>query len=760
MPNDKTRFTPADLEMFERLRVPKALLERCGVCRVTHSEAWKMGFRAGTGLRMDGILFSHFDAAGNFANGRIRLDNPEIVKGKVKRKYLTLSAKLARRLLYFVPGAGREQLTAELEAVGLVESEKAALALTAAAGRAERKIIFVAMGGCWGAWERRNGKDAPSTPLAELGLLKGKLVRLLLDANVSDPKKPLVSMAEQNLAVVLGPEMESIHLPVLDGINGPDDFLAVQGDEAFWTLWDAPAWFPKAASDLAIFVNDPISYPLSVAVEKATRILATMPEYKLYRRGDGLVHVVEETRPVEAGAIVQRPQGTTYLTIVDAAHLEMDLSRSGYIFQKNFTKGKVRPADPRPKWAEQIVGQLRSRPEGAEWPRLERISNVPLLLPDGGLIDRPGYDAETRVWFDPRGLTFPVIPENPTEADARKAMAVFKQIYGEFPFTQNSYSVALSLIMSLLLRHLLATVPIHCFTAPEPGSGKTKAVEAAAGATTGMDVVRMNYRNLEEFEKHLPLRLMSGDPLVLIDNVGCAITSHELSTAVTTAAELEVRKLGETTRLRTLNRSTFAITGNQLRIGGELPRRCVVARITPNTATPETRQFKFDPPTRARERFPKFAAAALTAARWYLKAKCPRADNKELGSFEEWNRVVRGLLVSLELGDPLATQEEVRATNIDYIADTQLLAALYADFGNEMFTVSEITQPDAQKKTRQSRPLLIRKAEEGWNATWAGIRVGKLRDRILDGLQLQKVKVEHGAVVYKVEGQPGNDISS
>ena len=371
---------------------------------------------------------------------------------------------------------------------------------------------------------------------------------------------------------------------------------------------------------------------------------------------------------------------------------------------------------------------------------------------------------KTRVWFNSRGLTFPAIPEHPTRENAERAIGAFKQIYGQFPFTENSYSVALSLILSLLLRHLLPTVPIHCFTAPEPGSGKTKAVEAAAGATTGMDVVRMNYRNLEEFEKHLPLPLMSGDPLVLIDNVGCKITSHELATAVTTAAELEVRKLGETTRIRTLNRSVFAITGNQLRIGGELPRRCLLARINPNKAEPESRQFKFDPPARARERFPNLAVAALTAARWYLQADCPQpsyADSKrQLGSFEEWNRVVRGLLVTLELGDPLATQEEVRATNIDYTTDTQLLAALYADFGNGTFKVAEINRgkpiKDSPKfQTYTSRTLLIRKLEEGWSPTWAGIRIAKLQDRILDGLQLQKAKVEHGAVVYKVDGQPG-----
>ena len=83
-----------------------------------------------------------------------------------------------------------------------------------------------------------------------------------------------MKLAETNLAIVFGPEMDSIQLPLLPGVNGPDDFVASQGDAAFWKLWDAPAGQPKAASDLAIILND-LSMTLSAAVAKASRILLT-----------------------------------------------------------------------------------------------------------------------------------------------------------------------------------------------------------------------------------------------------------------------------------------------------------------------------------------------------------------------------------------------------------------------------------------------------------------------------------------------------
>jgi hypothetical protein len=51
--------------------------------------------------------------------------------------------------LYFPPGAG-PLLTDTAVTVALIEAEKSALALTAAAQRAGRHLLAIATGGCWG----------------------------------------------------------------------------------------------------------------------------------------------------------------------------------------------------------------------------------------------------------------------------------------------------------------------------------------------------------------------------------------------------------------------------------------------------------------------------------------------------------------------------------------------------------------------------------------------------------------------------------
>jgi len=144
-------FTASDIKTFSSLRIPIDLITRAGVERVTNHDAReKYGIRSHGDLA--GIVFPYFDPAnGQRRTARLRRDNPEIENGKPKNKYI--SAFGDRRHLYFVPAC--DELLRDIAVpVVLVEAEKSALALTAWAERTGRKILPVAMGGCW-AWRGR-----------------------------------------------------------------------------------------------------------------------------------------------------------------------------------------------------------------------------------------------------------------------------------------------------------------------------------------------------------------------------------------------------------------------------------------------------------------------------------------------------------------------------------------------------------------------------------------------------------------------------
>ncbi len=91
---------------------------------------------------------------------RVRLDCPSLKSdGTPDKKYLTPYGDL--RTLFFPPGVSRWLSDATVPVV-FTESEKAALAATAAAARAERRVVAIACGGCW-SWRGRIGKQTNAT---------------------------------------------------------------------------------------------------------------------------------------------------------------------------------------------------------------------------------------------------------------------------------------------------------------------------------------------------------------------------------------------------------------------------------------------------------------------------------------------------------------------------------------------------------------------------------------------------------------------
>lgn len=638
-----------------------------------------------------------------------------------------------------------------------------------AANKGESRVLFLTEGenkascgaklglpvvGLGGAW---NFKSRATDFIPGLDQIEWDKATVYIVYDSDAATNPQVMKAEDELASVLvklGAHVYIVRLPQLvPGVKtGLDDYLVANGLEEFAKLigQTEEAWSPHIyRSDL-----------LYRAVEKAERLLAA-PEHKIFLRGSGLVRVVEEQE--ESGTVFRRPRGNAYLSEMNAAHVEMLLSAANCVFaivKKQDAKKELVPADPKKDWCAQVISRPAGFPEQVPWRRLELVTSTPLILKDGSLVDEPGYHETTRVWFDSQGKKFPAIPTRPTRQQARRALELFSEVFGKFPFaSEAAYATVLATILGVLLRHLLPTVPLLGITAPDAGSGKTKIAEAIGAATTGCGLPRLLYDNREEFDKHLPIPLKAADRIILIDNVdGPWVNSARLSAVISTDQLTNFRVLGETRNEAIPNHSVFIATGNHLVISGDLPRRSIMCRLVPNVAAPETRTFNFDPPTRAKAMFPELTMAALTAARYYLQAKCPQpqyAKNVALesGSFTEWNHIVRGLLVHLGFGDPLATQAEVRSENPFLENDIELVRTLHLEFGNRDFSVSKIGRSN---ETCPSRNSLL--GENGkWDANKAGNRLRKLRDRVLDGLKVVSDKHVHGVAIYrvlKIEGEP------
>lgn len=237
---------PADVAAFARYRISPQLLEAAGVKRVTDAEARQLLHLQPLPpeRKLDGILFPYsWPQTGAPVYYRVRRDHPDVGKdNKPEAKYLCSNGG-SRRSLYYPPGA-KDLLRDESVPIMLVEAEKSALALTEWATRTGRKLLPIAMGGCWG-WR---GVVATTTEGAEvkaalpdLAYCRGRKVFILLDANVAT--NPQVANARAELALCLdrfigAASVKYLTLPQLPGVNGPDDLIAECGDDALTRIFD------------------------------------------------------------------------------------------------------------------------------------------------------------------------------------------------------------------------------------------------------------------------------------------------------------------------------------------------------------------------------------------------------------------------------------------------------------------------------------------------------------------------------------------
>jgi P4 family phage/plasmid primase-like protien len=227
-----------DRNLFKRFKIPASLVSAANVQRVTDVEARRRGLRAPKRSSLAGLMFPYRSMeTGEQISFRVRRDKPEMKNGKPDGKYMC--PKGGPRGLYFPPDAA-VKLEDRTMPIVLVEAEKSCLALTAWADRRARKILPVTIGGCWG-WMQSNGEGKKSGPLTDLDVCNGRTVIILLDANVATNEQ--VQAARNALTVELI-KRECIiliaTLPPKEGVNGPDDLIALtDGDDLIGAVLDS-----------------------------------------------------------------------------------------------------------------------------------------------------------------------------------------------------------------------------------------------------------------------------------------------------------------------------------------------------------------------------------------------------------------------------------------------------------------------------------------------------------------------------------------
>jgi putative DNA primase/helicase len=365
-----------------------------------------------------------------------------------------------------------------------------------------------------------------------------------------------------------------------------------------------------------------------------------------YQRGKYLVRPVVETLPATGERKTQIPR----LAAVDQIYMRLTLAR--HIRWEKFDKRSDDwvPADP----TIDIAATINSRYGDWQFPPVAGIIGTQTMRRDGSLILVPGYDAPTGlILIDPPAL--PDMAEKPTRYDAQNALALLKELLAEFPFTGvGSLSVALSALITPVIRAALDTSPLHATTAPRAGTGKSYVFDVSSAISLGqLCPVIAAGKTEDEMEKRLGAALMSGQSIISIDNLNGELGGELLCQAVERPI-IKPRILGKSESSEIYNRATFFATGNNLVLLDDMTRRAIVCSLDSGLERPELRQFSSKPAHAVLGERGPYIAACLTIARAYILAGKP-GRLTPLASFEDWSDCVRSALVWLGEDDPCVT---------------------------------------------------------------------------------------------------------
>ena len=226
-------------------------------------------------------------------------------------------------------------------------------------------------------------------------------------------------------------------------------------------------------------------------------------------------------------------RGRPVIDDVDAGILRGRMARTGFWYRTN-QNGDLRHIPP----PDDVVKDLLAL--GAwPFPPLEALTETPALRPAGTILDRPGYDPATGLYYlPPQGFTAPAIPSHPSHAEVRAAVDLIEEAIGEFPYADaaskaNTWALLLTPILRPAIR---GNTPLALIDKPQAGTGASLLAELVALLATGRQAAMMTApNNDEEWRKKITAALSEGSTVITIDNVEGVLVSAALAAALTSS---------------------------------------------------------------------------------------------------------------------------------------------------------------------------------------------------------------------------------
>ncbi|MEN8677583.1 MAG: DNA polymerase, partial [Alteriqipengyuania sp.] len=309
----------------------------------------------------------------------------------------------------------------------------------------------------------------------------------------------------------------------------------------------------------------------------------------------------------------------------------------------------------------ECAGMLLASPQFRDrLPEIIRILDVRLPIADGSEIIFPeiGYDPRFRSYCPPGAA-------EPEPMGLDEAKQVLKEIHAEFCWKDaQSFTHALARLVTPYCRGLMgwdARLPLWHFAANRPRAGK----DYLAGVTQLVYEGRTCEdspldRDSEETRKRITAALMSGRRTMHFANCQGYIQDQHFIGAITSKT-FAARNLGSTEARADLvlpNEIEFSLSANVgLTFREDVEPRTRRIALEFYDENPNSRDFtRPDLHGWVLENRPRILGAVAALVQHWIGRGCPPGPTP-FNSFPEWSRVVGGIMVTCDLGDPCLAHE-------------------------------------------------------------------------------------------------------
>lgn len=364
------------------------------------------------------------------------------------------------------------------------------------------------------------------------------------------------------------------------------------------------------------------------------------------------------------------------------------------------TKNGLDPSDPQESVIDDML-QTQSPP----LPYLKQVTSIPVITKEGRLVSDFGYDEESQIYrvrsANLAGINYGT---NQNFASAEEAAKfIFDEALVDFPFgTQQDRAHALALMLHDFIRpQFSGPSPLFLLDKPLAGSGASLLATALMYPSLGFSVpMKVFSRNEDELRKQVTTHLYSGGGAYLMDNISGENIDSDVLASVLTSTFFSDRLLGGNVAVKLENLGPWIGTGNNPHFSGQLSRRFIRVRLVPDTDTPHLREgFRHSPLVPwLHENRELLVDACITIVLEWVNAGRPHWKGTPLGSFEEFSRVVGGVVAHAGIEGFMSDMSYQRdSLDSETLQIRDLIQNWWEEFGEKSVSTKDIVGLSSDK---------------------------------------------------------------